>query len=84
MEPHIPNIQNIGVVLDIYTEENILKALTHQRNGYDTRTRIGDGITPITKRDWESSILNNEEKKGSGSLSAAHTCPKLAWAERYY
>ena len=51
--------QNIDAVLDIYTEGNILKALTHQRHGNDPRIRVGDGSTPITKR--ISGFLNNEE-----------------------
>jgi len=58
-EPHIPNIKYIDAVLDIYQEEHILKALTHQRHGNDPRIRVGDGSTPITKR--ISGFLNNEE-----------------------
>ena len=83
MEPHIPNIKNIGAVLDIYPEENNLKALTHQRHGNDPWTRVVDGSTPITNRDWNSCFLNNEENK-SCSLSAAHIFPRLAWAECSY
>ena len=49
MEPHIPNIKYIDAVFDIYPDENILKATTHQRHRNDPRTRLG-GSTPITKR----------------------------------
>ena len=48
--------------MDIYPEENIIKALTHERHGNDTWTRVGDGSTPITKRDWNSGFLNKKEK----------------------
>ena len=72
MEPHIPNIKNIGAVLDIYPEENNLKALTHQRHGNDPWTRVGDGSTPITNCDWNSRFLNNEENKKLFSFSSTH------------
>ena len=72
MVPHIPNIKNIGAVLDIYPEENNLKALTHQRHGNDPWTRVGDGSIPITNRDWNSCFLNNEENKKLFSFSSTH------------
>ena len=81
MEHHITNIKNIDAVVDTYSEENILKALKHQQHWNDPRTRVGDGNTPITN--WNSGFVNNEEKK-SCSLSAAHTFPRLSWAERCY
>ena len=70
--------QNIDAVLDIYTEGNILKALTHQRHGNDPRTRVGNSSTPITKRDWNSSFLSNEEHthfQGWHGLNAAIEYP---------
>jgi len=72
MEPHIPTIKNIDTVLDIYPEEHMLKALTHQRHGYDPRLRVGYGSTPIIKR--SSSFLNKEEnkKKKLFSFSSTH------------
>ena len=63
MEPHISNIKNIDAVLDIYPEENISKAITHQRHVNDQRLRVGDGRTPITKRDCNSGFLNNEKNE---------------------
>ena len=60
MGPHITNIKH--AVLDVYPEENILTALTHQQHGHGSRTRVGDGSSPNTKRDWNSGFLNNEEK----------------------
>ena len=72
-EPHIPNIKNIDAVLDIYTEENIPKAFTHQRHANDPRIRVGDGSTPITKRDCNSGFLNIEENnKKLFSFSSTH------------
>ena len=72
MEPHIPNIKHIDPVLDIYyPEEHILKVLTHQPHKNDPRIKVGDGSTPITKRN--SRFLNNEEnKKKLFSFSSTH------------
>ena len=70
MEHHITNIKNIDAVLDTYSQENILKALTHQQHGNDQRTRVGDGNTPVTN--WNSGFVNNEEKKKLFSFSGPH------------
>ncbi|KAL8593865.1 hypothetical protein ACOMHN_018077 [Nucella lapillus] len=55
--------QRIDAIWDNYPEENNLKALTQQRRGNGPRTRVGDGSTPILKRDWNSGFLKNEENK---------------------
>ena len=59
MKSHIPNIKEIDTVLDTYSQENILKALTHQRHGNDPWARVDGGSIPITKHDWSSGFLNN-------------------------
>ncbi|KAL8561604.1 hypothetical protein ACOMHN_024839 [Nucella lapillus] len=55
--------QRIDAIWDNYPEENNLKALTQQRRGNGPRTRVGDGSTPIPKRDWNSGFLKNQENK---------------------
>ena len=55
--------QRIDAVWDNYPEENNLKALTQLRRGKGSRTRIGDGSTPIPKHEWNSGFLKNEENK---------------------
>ena len=59
MKSHIPNIKEIDTVVYTYSEEDILKALTHQRHGNDPWTRVDGGSIPITKHDWSSGFLNN-------------------------
>ena len=49
-------------IWDNYPEDN-LKSLMHQRRGTGPRTRIGDGHTQITKHEWNSGFLKNEENK---------------------
>ncbi|CAB3986014.1 Hypothetical predicted protein [Paramuricea clavata] len=55
--------QRIDAVWDNYPEENNLKALTQQRRGNGPRTRVGDGSTPILKREWNSGFLKNVGNK---------------------
>ncbi|KAL8590645.1 hypothetical protein ACOMHN_011080 [Nucella lapillus] len=55
--------QRIDAIWDNYPEENNLKVLTQQRRRNGPRTRVGDGSTPIPKRDWNSGFLKNEENK---------------------
>ena len=55
--------QRIDAIWDNYPEENNLKALTDQRRGNGSRTRIGDGRTPIPKHEWNSGFLKNEENQ---------------------
>ena len=56
-------IPNASTPCDNCLEENNLKALTQQRRGNGSRTRIGDGRTPIPKHEWNSVFLKNEENK---------------------
>ena len=55
--------QRIDAVWDNYPEENNLKALTQQRRGNGPRTRVGDGSTPIPKREWNSGFFKTVENK---------------------
>jgi hypothetical protein len=55
--------QRIDAVWDNYPEENNLKALTQQRRGNGPRRRVGDGSTPIPKRERNSGFLKNVENK---------------------
>ena len=48
--------ERIDAAWDNYSEEMNLKALTQQRRGNGPRTRIGDGSTPIPKREWNSGL----------------------------
>ena len=74
----------MDAVLDINPEENIIQVLTHQRHGNDPRTIVGDGSTPITKRDWNSGFLDNEEnKKKLISFSSTPISKAGIWMERY-
>ena len=57
-----PTVERIDAIWDNYPEDN-LKSLTHQRRGTGPRTRIGNGHTQITKHEWNSGFLKNEENK---------------------
>ena len=58
-------VERIDAVWDTYPEQN-LKSVTQQRRGWGTRTRLepdGDGRTPIPKKDWQSYLKNEDNKK---------------------
>ena len=58
-------VERIDAVWDTYPEQN-LKSVTQQRREWGTRTRLepdGDGRTPIPKKDWQSYLKNEDNKK---------------------
>ena len=58
-------VERIDAVWDTYPEQS-LKYMTQQRRGSGPRTRLqadGDGSTPIPKKDWQSYLKNEENKK---------------------
>ena len=55
--------QRIDAVCDNYPEENNLKYLTQKRRGNGSRTKVGDGSTPIPKHEWSGFLKNEDNKK---------------------
>jgi hypothetical protein len=65
--------QRIDAVWDNYPEENNLKARAQQRRKNGPWTRVGDGSTPIPKRQWNSNFFKNVENKKELFLIHQHT-----------
>ena len=57
-----PTVERMDAIWDSYLQDS-RKCHTHQCHGTGQQTRIMDGQAQITKYDWNSGFLKNEDDK---------------------